>query len=171
MLLVAVVGALAVAGTIAFVALRPGPTAAAGGQPATQPVAAGPLAGVGGTVGGSGPVAPTAQPAAVALVKVRVNTDPDGASVKEDGVELCSSTPCDILYKGPDADPSREHKLTVARQGYKSETKSVRVAESPVTVKLSKAAEAPRVVVPQAQSQKSDTPAAVPTGYKNDVPY
>ncbi len=165
MLLVAVVGALAVAGTIAFVALRPGPTAAAG-QPATQPVAAGasPV-----TSTGASPVAAAAQPAAVALVKVRVNTDPDGASVKEDGVELCSSTPCDILYKGPDADPSREHKLTVARQGYKSETKSVRAGESPVTVKLSKA-EAPRVV-PQAQSQKSDTPAAVPTGYKNDVPY
>jgi serine/threonine-protein kinase len=167
MLLVAVVGALAVAGTSAFVALRPGPVATAGGQPAT-PVAAGPSSSA-RTVGGSSPVAAPAQPAAAALVKVRVNTDPDGASVKEDGVELCSSTPCDILYKGPDADPSREHKLTVARQGYKSETKSVRVGESPVTVKLSRA-EAPRVV-PQAQSQKSDTPATVPTGYKNDVPY
>ena len=58
------------------------------------------------------------------LVKVRVNTDPDGASVKEDGVELCSSTPCDILYKGADADPARDHKLTLTRPGYKVETRT-----------------------------------------------
>jgi len=69
-------------------------------------------------------------------VKVRINTDPDGASVREDGVELCSSTPCDILYKGSDAEPTMVHKLTFARNGYRSETRTLRVAESPLSVKL-----------------------------------
>jgi hypothetical protein len=71
-------------------------------------------------------------------VKVRINTDPDGASVREDGVELCSSTPCDILYKGSDAEPTMVHKLTFARNGYRSETRTLRVAESPLSVKLTR---------------------------------
>jgi serine/threonine-protein kinase len=163
MLLAAVAGALAIAGTIAFVALRPAPAGGASGasQPAAAPQASAP-AGVATATGATG--APSAAPA---LAKVRINTDPDGASVKEDGVELCSSTPCDILYKGPDADPAREHKLTVARQGYKSETRSIHAADGPVAVKLSKA-DLPRIVP---QPQKVETPAAVPTGYKTDVPY
>jgi serine/threonine-protein kinase len=163
MLFAAVVGALAVAGAAAFVALRPG---SGGAQPlaaSPPPVAAAP----GPTV--SAP-APVAQPA-VTMVKVRVNSDPDGASVKEDGVELCSSTPCDILYKGADADPARDHKLTLARQGYKSDTRNVRVGDSPITVKLAKAPEAPRREPQAGQGARSETPAAVPTGYKTDVPY
>jgi hypothetical protein len=71
-------------------------------------------------------------------VKVRINTDPHGASVREDGVELCSSTPCDILYKGSDAESTMEHKLTFARNGYRSETRTLRVAESPLSVKLTR---------------------------------
>jgi serine/threonine-protein kinase len=161
MLLVAVLGALAVAGTIAFVALRPAPVASGsvGGRAAQpgDPLAAPPVM----------VPAASAPPLQPALVKVRINTDPDGASVKEDGVELCSSTPCDILYKGPDADPAREHKLAIAHPGYKGETRTVHPADGPVTVKLSKA-DVPRVVP---QAPKVETPAAVPTGYKTDVPY
>ncbi|MGH7435684.1 MAG: PEGA domain-containing protein, partial [Polyangiaceae bacterium] len=156
MLAVAVVGALAVAGAIAFVVLRPAP-------PAPTPTTASSQA---PAVASPAPAQPAA-PAPPAIVKVRVNSDPDGASVKEDGVELCSSTPCDIVYKGPDADASREHKLTVARQGYKSESRTMHVTDGPVAVKLAKA-ELPKIV-PQA---KVETPSAgPPTGYKNDVPY
>jgi serine/threonine-protein kinase len=115
--------------------------------------------------------APTAPPAPIAplssLVKVRVNSDPDGASVKEDGVELCSSTPCDILYKGSDADPAREHRLTLSRSGYRMETKSVKVGDSPLTIRLTPA---PVFNVRPAPQPKNDT-APVPTGYKNDIPY
>jgi serine/threonine protein kinase len=159
MLVAAVLGALAVAGTIAFVSMRPG-AGAAGGQasPTVSPSMPAPA------------TPPPALPAAPALAKVRVNSDPDGASVKEDGVELCTSTPCDILYKGPDADAAREHKLTVSRQGYKSESRSIRVGDSPVVVKLAKA-DLPRVVPQAAQPPRNDTPPTVPTGYKNDVPY
>lgn len=101
-------------------------------------------------------------------MKVRINSDPDGASVKEDGVELCSSTPCDILYKGSDADPTREHKLTLTRNGYRVETKTVKVGDSPVAVKLTPAPAGP---VYQRPSPKDNGPAPVPTGYKNDIPY
>jgi PEGA domain len=96
--------------------------------------------------------------------KIRVSSEPDGATVKENGVELCNKTPCDILYQGADADPAREHRLTLARMGYRVEVRSVRAADSPVDVKLTPA---PRV----APQVPSDTPPSVPTGYKADIPY
>jgi serine/threonine protein kinase len=161
MLVAAVVGALAIAGIIGYVALRP-----------TKP--AGPIASVPPTTTTTAPTemtAPTANTLApptatqAAFVKVRVNSDPDGASVKEDGVELCGTTPCEILYKGADADPSREHKLSLARNGYRVETRSVKVGDSPVMVKLTAAP-----VYIQRPAAKPDTP-AVPNGYRPDVPY
>jgi serine/threonine-protein kinase len=144
-----------VAGTLGYVAFRPGLVSSGAPQPALSVGVAPPA------------VVPEPPRPAVAMVKVRVNTEPDGAGVKEDGVELCSSTPCDILYKGPDADPARDHKLTVARPGYRSETRSVKVTEGSLTVKLSKV-DPPRFVPPPAV--KPDMPVA-PTGYKTDVPY
>jgi hypothetical protein len=100
-----------------------------------------------------------------APAKVRVNTDPDGASVKENGVELCS-TPCDILYEGDEADPTREHKLTIALQGYRAEVRSVRAGDAPVNAKLTPIWRP----TPAAQPKAADMP-AVPTGYKTDIPY
>jgi len=164
MLVAAVVGALAIAGIIGFVALRPnkplGSITPSGNPPATAPMGQTP----------DTPTATVAPPPTVAppsLVKVRVNTDPDGASVKEDGVELCSSTPCDILYKGADADPTREHKLSFTRNGYRVENKTVKVGDSPVTAKLTAAPVGP-IYRP---AQPKDNPTPVPTGYKNDIPY
>lgn len=160
MLITAVAGALVIAAIVGYAATRPGAAAvAASTSPQIAPSAA-PSA--------SAPPVEVAPPP-VAIVKVRVNSDPDGASVKEDGVELCGSTPCDILYKGSDADPLREHKLTVTHPGYRSETRTVKVGDSPVAVKLARAPEAPRFV-PAAPPPRSDTPPA-PTGYKNDLPY
>ena len=119
--------------------------------------------------------APTAlpRPAAPVAVSMRIVTDPDGATVKEDGVEVCSSTPCDILYKGSDADPARVHKLTFSRTGYRAEGKDVKVGDAtPVTVKLSKIPEAPRVVpLARPEPPSPASPAPVPTGYKTDIPY
>ena len=163
MLVAAVVGALAIAGIIGFVALRPSkPLTSPTGNPTTTTTTATTPA---DTVTAA-PTATTATPAST-LVKVRINSDPDGASVKEDGVELCSSTPCDILYKGSDADPTREHKLTLTRNGYRNETKTVKVGDSPVAVKLTVA---PNVYVRPAPQQKDNT-APVPGGYKSDIPY
>jgi hypothetical protein len=68
------------------------------------------------------------------IVKVRISSDPDGATVKENGVAICSSTPCDVLYA--DADPARVHSITVSLAGYRAETKGIKVGDSPVIVKL-----------------------------------
>jgi serine/threonine protein kinase len=151
----AVVGAFAITGVIGYVALHP-VGARATAAPAAAPTIVAPVA------------SETARPAAPSLVKVRINTEPEGATVKEDGVELCSSTPCDILYKGQDADPSREHKLTFVRPGYRVEARAVKAGDTPLSVKLTRAPEVPRFVpVPQAKPET----APVPTGYKTDLPY
>ena len=167
-LVAAVVGALALAGIVGFVALRPSKPVAGAGTGATPgtPTAAGTDTAPAAVPTDTAPVAPVA-PAALALVKFRINTDPDGASVKEDGVEVCSSTPCDILYKGPSADPTLDHKLTLTRNAYKVETKVVRVGDSPVTVKLTAA---PIVYRAPPAAKPADTQAP-PSGYKSDIPY
>jgi serine/threonine-protein kinase len=178
-LVTAVVGALAIAGVAGYFALR-GAAGVAAATAAVAPASAAPA-----SVPASVPSAPSAAlvpadsvgaPKVAALVKVRINSDPDGATVKEDGVELCSSTPCDLLYKGPDADPTRDHKLTLTRAGYRVEVRALKVGDSPVLVKLTKAPDAPpppHFVPPQGPPTpppRGDTP-PVPTGYKTDLPY
>ncbi|HEX4446539.1 MAG TPA: serine/threonine-protein kinase [Polyangiaceae bacterium] len=174
-LVTAVLGALAVAGVVGYFALHPvgnavSAASAASATPAAAAVASAPVASAALV-----PADTIGTPKAAALVKVRVNTDPDGATVKEDGVELCSSTPCDLLYKGADADPARDHKLTLTRAGYRVEVRALKVGDSPLLVKLTKAPDAPvpHFVAPQgpaAQAPRND-PAPVPTGYKTDLPY
>ena len=125
------------------------------------------------TQAATSPTSPTSSPAAKAppaelLVKVRINTEPDGASVKEDGVEVCSSTPCDILYKGADADGARDHKLTIGRAGFKQDVRTIKVGESPVFVKLAKAAPVPGGHAPPPPPPAK--PDDGPKGFK-DIPY
>ncbi|HXX65979.1 MAG TPA: serine/threonine-protein kinase [Polyangiaceae bacterium] len=84
------------------------------------------------------PAPPPPPPPADLIVKVRISTDPDGATVKENGVPICSSTPCDVLYA--DADPSRVHEITLSLAGYRVETKAIRVGDSPIVVQLTSAA-------------------------------
>jgi serine/threonine protein kinase len=158
-LITAVVGALLVAGIVGYAALRPGgPTVAFTSSAQSPPVAPSPTSSTPAVVA----------PAPIAIVKLRINTDPDGASVKEDGVELCGSTPCDILYKGADADPAREHKLTFVRPGFRPEARTVKASDTSVAIKLTKVPDAPRFV--PAVQPRIDAPPA-PTGYKNDLPY
>ena len=82
----------------------------------------------------------TSPPALDVFAKFRVNTDPDGATVKEDGYEVCNSTPCEVTYRGAiDADLAKDHKLLISKTGYKVESKTVRIGDSPITVKLTRA--------------------------------
>jgi serine/threonine-protein kinase len=163
MLVAAVVGALAIAGIIGFVALRPTKPLT---TPSANPTSTGATAPTSPTIPDNATAATPTTVTPPALVKVRVNTDPDGASVKEDGVELCSSTPCDLVYKGSDADPSRDHKLSFTRNGYRVENKTVKVGDSPVAVKLTAAPAG--VYRPAPQPKDNATPA--PTVYK-EIPY
>jgi serine/threonine-protein kinase len=108
-----------------------------------------------------------ASPAMPQFVKVRINTDPDGASVKEDGIEQCSQTPCDITYRGADADAAKDHKLTFSKAGYKVEQRTVKVGDSPVAVKLTRA---PVEWRPPPPTPKKNEPEDQPPGFKN-LPY
>jgi serine/threonine-protein kinase len=158
---IAAFGALAVAGVLAYAALRTGSDSA---KPAPAALAA-PSAPVASAHVEAAPIAPV-------IVKVRINSDPPGATVKEDGVELCGSTPCDIVYKGPDADPSRDHVLAVGRPGFRPERAVVKGSDASIVVHLTK--DAPRYypqAIPQPQpAPRPETPPA-PTGYKTDLPY
>jgi serine/threonine-protein kinase len=119
-----IVAAVAGVGAIAaYLGLRPAPSVA---QPSAATTA---------SAAESATAAPAPSKAVADLiVKVRISTDPDGATVKEKGVPICSSTPCDVLYA--DADPARVHQITVSLAGYHPETKDIRVGDSPIIVKL-----------------------------------
>ncbi len=160
---IAASGVLAVAGVIGYGALRPGGD---GGRAPGSPSPSASLQAPSARVDVSPP------PAAPTIVKMRINSDPAGATVKEDGVELCGSTPCDIVYKGSDADPSRDHALVVTRQGFRPERTVVKASDASIVVRLTKLPDAPRVFqqpVPQAIPRTDPPPA--PTGYKTDLPY
>jgi hypothetical protein len=155
----AVIGALALVGIFGALAMKPKPNTTVAPTPTTGKLATAPTT-------QTAPAAPgTGVSAASAFVKVRLNTDPTDSSVKEDGIEICSSTPCDVTYRGSDADPSKDHKLLFSKSGYKVENKTIRIGDSPVTVKLTKA---PAVwVAPQPQAPKAEER---PPGFK-DLPY
>jgi serine/threonine-protein kinase len=161
----AALGAVAIAaaaGFIAFRATQAASNASALPQLRTVPSAATTVPGAAAKES-----AAVAAPVVPVLAILRVNSDPDGASVKEDGVELCSSTPCDIPYKGDDADPTKDHRLTLLHSGYRSESRSVKVSDSPVIIKLTPA---PAFVGKPAPAKPADTP-SLPPGYKPEIPY
>ena len=146
----------------------PSPTLPVASAPAVKPVAVPTVA-----------PAPTLTPqqiqqlaVASLFVKMRVNTDPDSASVKEDGIEQCSSTPCEITYKGAD-DSSRDHKLVISKAGYKVETRTVKVGDSPINVKLTRLPQQwsppPQPAKQPDKDNKKDDDNGV-NGFKN-VPY
>jgi serine/threonine-protein kinase len=83
--------------------------------------------------------APGAAPAPAMPVTFRVVSEPPGAQVRESGVELCTATPCDVLFRGAAASKGTEHKLLVMRAGYRNETVAVHPEEATVTVHLTRA--------------------------------
>jgi serine/threonine-protein kinase len=163
MLLAGSVGALGLVAIVGYVALRPAKTVTATPATASSVPAMPPAPDTTTAVAPAPPAPPT-----VMIVKVRINSDPDGANVKEDGIEVCSSTPCDIVYKGSEADPTREHRLTLSRAGFRPESRTVKVGDTPVSVKLTLAPVGFRPVAPT--PAKPESP-AVPTGYKTEIPY
>jgi len=138
-------GAAAIA-AIAFLSLRkpadgPGPTlattadvsnttgtvipASTGTPPATSPSAA----------SASTAVTTNAAPSATITERVvRLETEPAGVNVTEDGKEVCAATPCDVTFKeegGP-----REHKLVLNKKGYKNGTMTVSATDTKVAGKI-----------------------------------
>jgi serine/threonine-protein kinase len=106
------------------------------------------------------------------IATVKVTSDPTGANIREDDVELCVSTPCELTFRGDGA--TKPHKLLFQKLGFRPETKTVGPKDAPVTVHLTRApAGAPQIWVrpPPTSTAKSsgDTPPAA-SGYK-DLPY
>ena len=164
----AVVGALALAGIVGYVALRPSKPGSRRAAPPRRrrrrrrrsrraPPRRHRRAAADG------------RRAASSSAKVRVNTDPDGASVKEDGVELCSSTPCDITLqgrrRGPDA---RSTSSRSSEDGYRSETRTVKIGDSPVDREAARAA--PRAYAAGRPAPKPADTQALPTGLQDRHP-
>ena len=169
-LLLAVIGCLGIVGAVAFFALhgQPQPLIPTGPTGASSGSASG-VNGASGTpttpAAETDVPAPTPPPPAPLAAKVRFISDPDGASIKEDDVEICTSTPCDVPYKGGDADPTKSHTVKFVKHGYKDETRAFKVGDSPVTVKLTRA---PVYAAPA--PEKKGGGEALP-GYKGEVPY
>ncbi len=65
---------------------------------------------------------------------VKVESDPPGASVNEGNTEVCSSTPCDVVWKG-DAGKG-EHKLQLNKKGFKTTKLTVSATDTKVSTKL-----------------------------------
>jgi len=111
-----------------------------------------------------GPLQQLPPPATLSVV-----TDPPGARVKEDGVDVCDSTPCEIAYEGLDV--AKEHKLMLLRSGYRAETRTAKAAEGRVSVKLLPLPPTPHAPPALAPAVQKGEPMALPPGYKADIPY
>ena len=100
-------------------------------------------AGTGGPVATQDPSAtPTTATSVAALAAtvrtVKVESDPAGASVNEGNTEVCSSTPCDVVWKG-DAGKG-EHKLLLNKKGFKTTKLTVSATDTKASTKLDVAA-------------------------------
>jgi serine/threonine-protein kinase len=101
-------------------------------------------------------------------IKLSVATDPPGARVREDGVDVCGGTPCEIAYEGVDL--AKEHKLTLLRPGYRAETRTVKASDGHVSVKLLPLAPTGHATALAPAVPRSE-PMSLPPGYKADIPY
>ncbi len=96
-------------------------------------------AGTGGPLGAENPattppVASVAADSASSVRTVKVESDPAGASVTEGSTEVCSATPCDVVWKG-DAGKG-EHKLLLNKKGFKTTKLTVSESDTRVSSKL-----------------------------------
>lgn len=134
-----------------------------GAEPATSTPQA--TAGAGGVATGASSPAPE-----VRSVTLEITSEPAGASVREDGAELCAATPCGVVFKGEAAEPTKLHRLVLAHPGFRTETKSVKASDPPLHVKLARAGGGGGARPPVAPATKPTSTEATPNGFK-DLPY
>jgi serine/threonine-protein kinase len=79
---------------------------------------------------------PTATAAPVER-KVRVESSPPGAAVLENGKAVCNATPCEVTWKGDEA--QAEHKLMFSKGGFKASVVTVKPDDEKASVSLEKA--------------------------------
>jgi eukaryotic-like serine/threonine-protein kinase len=102
---------------------------------------------------------------------LKVTTDPPGAAVREDGKELCATTPCDLVFNTDGADATKPHKLLILHAGFRPEARTVKANDPPVHVKLHAAVAGGGARPPQSQPTATAKPeTTTPNGFK-DQPY
>ena len=133
--------AAAAIAAVAFLSLRKPPEATGSGVlattgPATTGAETAPTtAAITSSAAAPATSSATAAPATTVPDRVvRIETEPQGAAVSEDGKELCPSTPCDIVFKD-DGGP-KEHKLALTRKGYKGKELVVSATDTKATTKM-----------------------------------
>jgi len=165
----AVIGVLlTIIGLLAVIAFRAPsqPTATATPPSTTQPaVPAVPAAPAVAQTSTPAPTAPAPPAPVTSTLSVHFITDPPGASVKENGEELCAATPCDYGFK---ADMSLEHKVVLSRPGFRPETRVVHGTDSQVALTFVPV----KAWTPPARpaTPKPGDPGNAPSGFK-DIPY
>jgi serine/threonine-protein kinase len=76
-------------------------------------------------------------PAPPGVVKWVITTDPEGAAVRDNGIEICNATPCEVSMT--DAESKKPHHFTFFRAGYKPDARIAKIADGPVFVHLVRA--------------------------------
>ncbi len=105
--------------------------------PATETSAAAPEPGAGSTPADEAVPAANAPPANAPPARpLQVESTPPGAAVREGNKELCTETPCEIIWRGRAAALASEHELVFEKQGYKPAIVRVSGAEEKVRAKL-----------------------------------
>jgi serine/threonine-protein kinase len=80
-------------------------------------------------------VSPSAEPPRGPGIRIlRIDSEPAGASVSDQGVQVCMTTPCEIYWRGESA--KLPHKLTLAKRGFKTTTVNVGPDDEKVLGKL-----------------------------------
>lgn len=108
-----------------------------------------------------------ASPPEPKVASLAVTTEPPGASVREDGKELCAATPCDVAFAG---EPTKTRRLVIARAGYRTETRSVTASDPSLHVRLVHAAPRSSTSPSPKPSPSPNPESTMPSGFK-DVPY
>ncbi len=134
-----VIGALLVLGVVIGIVVMAsskgdGPSTASSGSTAASAPTTGASTTTKASATETAPASTTA-PTVAAVEKVKVDSDPSGAMVKdESGTILCDKTPCDIVVD------DKPKKLTIDLKEYKNETIAVKKGDPSRQVKLTKAA-------------------------------
>ncbi len=81
--------------------------------------------------------------------------------------ELCSPTPCDVVFKGDDA--TKPHKLTLDNKGFKPETKLVKPTDAAkgVDIKLTKVGGGPSPAPAPLKPPGPKPDPTTPNGFKD----
>ncbi len=155
-----VMALLALIAVIAMVSSNKGGDAATPQPSATAPALSVPTTAT-QTATNTAAAKPTPSAPVDEAVKLRIDSDPSGAQVREDGTIICDKTPCDVLVS------DKPRKLSLELKDHKTESVSVKKGDPPRSIKLQKASV---WTPPPSGGKKDDKPSGGNKDFK-DSPY